>query len=280
MRSYIKLIGPVTDADKSALTEFLGHDCMQEGEWSKFGRTDSTFEFAVCSNGKHCIRLPGYSINGIFYKMKEVKTSIDAYGYVLVSGWATMAGLVARAFLPNFEPYPIKEVNHLDGNKLNNDVSNLEMVTHKENTDHFFHDERMIEKRETWRDHHRGTNHWTEESVRKIREKLTGRHHTAETKEKIAAAHRGKKLSFDHVEAIKRANKGNKHCLGKICITNGFENKIIDPEDFVDELKNQGFRRGKTIFNPPKPGTKSPYKHSPEFLEKQRLRKLSKEVVK
>lgn len=42
--------------------------------------------------------------------------------------------LVAIAFIPN--PNNLPEVNHIDENKLNNDISNLEWVTHRENIRH------------------------------------------------------------------------------------------------------------------------------------------------
>lgn len=42
--------------------------------------------------------------------------------------------LVAKAFIPNLEGK--EQVNHIDGNMKNNDVSNLEWVTRKENGTH------------------------------------------------------------------------------------------------------------------------------------------------
>lgn len=43
---------------------------------------------------------------------------------------------VALAFIPN--PYNLPEVNHIDGDKHNNHVSNLEWVTHQQNVQHSF----------------------------------------------------------------------------------------------------------------------------------------------
>lgn len=52
--------------------------------------------------------------------------------------------LVAEAFVPN--PNGLPEVNHIDENKQNNVASNLEWVTHKENSTHGTRRERIGEK--------------------------------------------------------------------------------------------------------------------------------------
>lgn len=42
--------------------------------------------------------------------------------------------IIAEAFLEN--PLSLSEINHIDGNKLNNNLSNLEWVSRKENYNH------------------------------------------------------------------------------------------------------------------------------------------------
>jgi len=53
-----------------------------------------------------------------------------------VSKGKTIHRLVATSFINNIENKPV--VNHKDGNKLNNDVSNLEWVTASENVKHSY----------------------------------------------------------------------------------------------------------------------------------------------
>lgn len=73
---------------------------------------------------------------------KLLKTGRSEKGYVIVHikgsdgnmHTVRVHRLVAMAFIPNPNNYP--EVNHIDGNKLNNTVSNLEWCTKQQNIAH------------------------------------------------------------------------------------------------------------------------------------------------
>lgn len=87
----------------------------------------------------------GYDIdiNGNIYNKDGLvlKTHKNKYGYmnaaISVNGKTKnflVHRLIAQSFIPNPENKPY--VNHIDGNKTNNDVSNLEWITPKDNAIH------------------------------------------------------------------------------------------------------------------------------------------------
>lgn len=64
-----------------------------------------------------------------------IKPSISNAGYQFVNmegKFRSVHRLVAKAFIPN--PDELSDVDHLDGNKMNNSVENLRWVSHHENT--------------------------------------------------------------------------------------------------------------------------------------------------
>lgn len=73
--------------------------------------------------------------------MSTGNTFINSNGYLCVrigGRIRTVHRLVASAFVPNPDPSVLLEVNHIDGNKTNNDPSNLEWVTSSQNSQHAF----------------------------------------------------------------------------------------------------------------------------------------------
>lgn len=98
------------------------------------GKTIPGFEnYLIYANGNLYSKLRG----------RFLKKKINKYGYVIyhtktgVKQFPTAHYLVATAFLSN--PNGYTQINHIDGNKENNNVENLEWCTASENAWHRVH---------------------------------------------------------------------------------------------------------------------------------------------
>lgn len=82
----------------------------------------------------------------------KLQVAKDHLGFRLIDDegnrkWKYIHQLVALAFIPNPNSYP--EVNHIDNNPYNNDVSNLEWCTHYQNM-MWMHKTGRAKRTETW----------------------------------------------------------------------------------------------------------------------------------
>ena len=96
------------------------------------GQVRSLDRVAISTLGKEYIR-----------KGKILKECVNGKGRPVYRLYKSGVGkthtthrLVAKAFLPNFHNKP--QINHIDGNPLNNNIENLEWVTNQENVIHAF----------------------------------------------------------------------------------------------------------------------------------------------
>lgn len=123
-------IGNVEDLKGEIWKEIDG----QNGRYliSNMNRVKATYRTIILKNGKQRV-LPE----------RILSCSHNCHGYKIISFWNnnknkcySLHRLIAKAFIPN--PENKKEVNHLNGDKKDNRLENLEWATHQENLSHAF----------------------------------------------------------------------------------------------------------------------------------------------
>lgn len=107
----------------------------------------------MTENWKQITEFPKYKVSNLgnvysYYAQKILKAHTNGRGYLQLSLYKNKKkynAVIHRLVLENFigPPPPedfrigrIKECNHIDGNKLNNNIDNLEWITHHENMKH------------------------------------------------------------------------------------------------------------------------------------------------
>lgn len=181
-----------------------------------------------------------------------LKIKIDRYGYPVVclhhkelKKYPPIHKLVAQAFIPKSNEK--LQVNHIDGNKQNNKVSNLEWVTNKENMNHAFKTG-LIAKENLSAGQKRRYQSAVERELSRKRAKALWADDLY--KEKM----RKKCSAKENITAFKEQRKNQAPpTLGRKRINNGFKEKVVKQEEISIYLKN-GWILGRLSFNTQKRG--------------------------
>lgn len=116
---------------------------MDNEKWRPVVGYEGFYEVSDCGNMRSLDRYAGSRVgNGKFINGQNLNKPIDnksGYRYVSLNkkgkGRSTrIHRIVALAFIPN--PDKLPQVNHIDGDKSNNCVSNLEWCNNRENITH------------------------------------------------------------------------------------------------------------------------------------------------
>lgn len=116
----------IMNKNKEEWRPIVGYEGLYEV--SNFGKIRNVRKRSVKSliNKELSQHVNGSSIEGRYISIGLWKNNKSTYKY--------LHRLVAEAFIPNPENKP--QVNHIDGNTLNNNVNNLQWVTQEENMRH------------------------------------------------------------------------------------------------------------------------------------------------
>ena len=171
---------------------------------------------------------------------ERIRVPVAVHGYLYCELWKcgkhkryAIHRLVATAFIPNPDGKP--QVNHLDGDKTNNSVANLEWCTASENERHAYGTElthaydRSGDKNPMYGKHH------TERAKQMIKAVHVGLKHTEEAKRKMSKSHKGRKFTDEHKKNLGKSLSAAK--MGMRKMTNGNEVRFVLKDDIPQKLK-------------------------------------------
>lgn len=201
----------------------LGDQYDSRDQW-RLASVDSTLGYAVCSSGKYLIQLPGKNKRNSNLSAKIIKFTLTKDGYLRCSH-GLLHRIVAEAFLPDWDTN--LTVNHKDGNKLNNDIRNLEMLSNEANVKHYFvspvfegsRNARILSIKSKLTG--RQGKPISEETREKLRQSSSGRVHTEEQKQKMSQARKGWWQTYGD------SFRSNHPQTGKRYITDGTVCKLV-----------------------------------------------------
>lgn len=114
--------------------------------------------------------------NNFFKKEHILKARLSKLGYIIYTlsnygkaNYISVHRAVAETFILNFENKP--QVNHIDGNKQNNRIDNLEWCTNSENVKHAYNIGLKVSKGKSFPKEKNPNSRFTEKEIKEIREK-------------------------------------------------------------------------------------------------------------
>ena len=129
-----------------------------ESKYAKEGEITPDEQWVFIKDGKHAVSNYANIANiGTLHKIGtrnrkgtvkpfNLKPRLSSNGYYITFNNNFIHRLVAKYFIPN--PYNYFEINHKDGNKLNNSVDNLEWCTRSTNVKHAYDTKLRVKKSE------------------------------------------------------------------------------------------------------------------------------------